>query len=102
MIRKIYCVYDAKAEAYLQPFFCDSKGLAIRGFTDEVNKPTSPFNKWAADFTLFELGSFDDSSAKFLLHSTPISVGVALEFVNAVKDPKQGAIDISKAMLSGN
>lgn len=83
MIVKIYTVYDSKGEAFLQPFYQQSKGHAVRSFTDSVNEPNHPFNKYPEDFTLFELGTFNDFNATFDLHSTPVSIGLAVEFKKA-------------------
>lgn len=80
MIVKLFAIYDSKAEAYLPPFFMKSKGEAIRALSNHVNDPQHNFNKYAADFTLFELGSWDDSTAKFDLLNTPHSLGVLIEF----------------------
>lgn len=82
MIVKMYAVYDSKVEAFLSPLFFQSKGQAVRAFTDAIADSSSPISKHPEDFTIFELGSFDDSNAKFDLHATPISVGVAIEFVH--------------------
>ena len=81
MIHKVYSVYDSKVEAYLQPFFFPAKGAAIRAFSEIANDKSSSIGKNPEDFTLFELGSWDDSTAKIEMHSTPVSMGVALEFV---------------------
>ena len=80
MIQKIYTVYDSKLEAYMQPFFMQSKGQAVRAFTDSVNDPSTQFNKHPEDFTLFELGEYDDSTGKVSNLPTPNSLGVALEY----------------------
>lgn len=81
MISKIFSVYDSKSEAYLQPFFMQSRGAAVRAFVDIANDPSHAFHKHSADYTLFELGEYDDATASFLTHITPVSLGVALEFV---------------------
>ena len=49
-----------------------SKGEAIRAITAHVNDPEHNFCKYAEDFTLFELGSWDDSNCIFDLLKTPI------------------------------
>lgn len=81
MILKVYTVYDSKAEAYLQPFFSQSKGVAIRSFQEAVRDEKSNISKYPEDFTLFELGEYDDANSKFNLHDTPQSLGVAVEFL---------------------
>lgn len=77
---KIFCVYDSKAETYGTPFFMENKGVALRGFQDVANDSSTQICKYPEDFTLFELGSFDPLTAKFVLSSTPTSLGVAIEF----------------------
>jgi len=81
MLMRVYTVYDSKTEAYMPPFFQPAKGAALRLFSDSVNDVNHTFNKHPSDFTLFELGTYDDSTAQFVTHSTPISLGLALEFV---------------------
>lgn len=82
MITKIFSVYDSKAEVFGKPFFSGTKGLALRSFTEISNDSASEIGKYPADFTLFELGEYDDSNGSFNLHSTPVSLGIAQEFVN--------------------
>nr|WAE43871.1 MAG: nonstructural protein [Microviridae sp.] len=79
---KIFAVYDSKAEAYLPPFFLLSRGMALRSFTEIATDGKSQIFKYPADFTLFELGEYDDSNATFSLHEAKISLGSALEFAS--------------------
>jgi len=79
MLVKIFSIYDSKAQAYLQPFFSPTKGTAIRAFADHVNNPDTDMCKHAEDFTLFEIGEFNDSNAEITLLSTPASLGLAIE-----------------------
>lgn len=76
---KVFAIHDAKAEAYLQPFFMANKGSAIRAITDIVTKPDHQFAKYPEDFTLFELGEYDDSNGQMLPHLTPIPLAKAIE-----------------------
>lgn len=39
--------------------------------------------RYPGDYTLFDLGEFDEETATFTLSSTPISLGVAVEFVKS-------------------
>lgn len=76
----IFTVYDTKAEAYLPPFYMNTKGQAIRAFSDSANDRNHAFCKHPGDYVLFHLGSFDDADASFELDAAPQSVGVAIEF----------------------
>lgn len=84
MFLKVYSIFDSKVEAFMQPFYCKSKGEAIRSITEAVNDPKTSLSKYPEDFTLFELGSWDDSNCKFGLHSTPYSLGLLVEFKKVI------------------
>lgn len=77
---KVYTVYDSKVGAYLQPFFMQSRGQAIRAFSDSVNDTSTQFYKHAEDFTLFEIGEYDDEKGAFSQEGAHVSLGVAQEF----------------------
>lgn len=79
MIYQIFTVHDQKAGAYLPPFYFTTKGQAIRAFADTCNDPAHAFSKHPEDYTLFDLGTYDDGTAGFNPHVTPISLGTALE-----------------------
>lgn len=59
---QIFAVFDKKAVVYMSPFYFLQKGQAIRAFEDSVNDPQSAFYKHPEDYSLFELGTFDDTS----------------------------------------
>ena len=92
MIHKIFSVYDSAVGSYLTPFFAPSKGAALRSFRDAVNNRDHQFNKYAADYTLFELGEFDDNNGSVVMLSTPLSLGVALEFRDVHEIPSLASI----------
>ena len=52
MIHKIFSVYDSKVEAYLQPFFMQTRGAAVRAITELVADPKHQFGKYPMDYTL--------------------------------------------------
>ena len=83
----IYAVYDSKAEAYMQPFFNDTHGLAIRVFEKHVNDPATIFSQHPEDFTIFYIGTFDETNGKIQPNTTPFSLGVAIEFVKQTNQP---------------
>lgn len=83
---RIYTAYDSKVENYLPPFFVKTKGAALRAFTEFVNDPNTQFHKHPADYTLFEIGEFDENSGQIAPYETKINLGVAIEFL---KTPDQ-------------
>ena len=74
MLMKVYVVHDSKAECYLPPFHMKSKGDAMRALQALIDDPQHNFCKYAEDFTLFEVGTWDDTSAKYNLLPTPHSI----------------------------
>lgn len=69
----ICCVRDAKADCYMRPFFVQASGVAIRSFTDEVNredKENSMFNH-PSDYSLYEIGLYDDNEGKIYPYDVP-------------------------------
>lgn len=77
---KMFAVYDSKAEAYMQPFFMQSRGQAIRAWDGLVNDAKSEMCQYPADFTLFELGEYDDSNGQVEMLDAKINLGCAIEF----------------------
>lgn len=66
-------VYDEAAQCFGRPIFAPAIGAAVRSLADEVNR-SSPDNQMflhPADFKLFHLGLFDDSTGLFELNSRP-------------------------------
>lgn len=81
MIYKQFSVHDVKAGAYLPPFVLPRAAQASRIFMDCVNSKDHQFGNHPEDYTLFELGSWDDETAQYQLHDAPISLGNGVEYV---------------------
>ncbi len=90
MIFKIFSVYDSKAEAYLLPFYEVSTASALRSFEQICNEPKHSFCKYPADFTLFQIATFDDSTATVTPLTTHVNLGKASEFL------KQQSLDLAQ------
>lgn len=91
MILKVFGIFDSKVSAWLPPFMMKHVGDAERAIVSHVNDPQHNFSKYADDFTLFELGSWDDSNAKYSLHSTPHSIGLLLQYKREASKPQADA-----------
>ena len=61
MIVNVYTVLDKKSGAFLQPFFIQNEGMAIRAILDVMADEDHTFARHAEDYQLFHVGSFDDS-----------------------------------------
>ncbi len=64
MKMSIFSVYDAQTEAYMRPWTAQTEGQATRIFTDELQRPESEISKHPADYSLFVIGHFNDSSGE--------------------------------------
>lgn len=74
---KMFSVFDSKAEAFLPPMFFQTRGVAIRAFSQACSDDNHDFCKYPDDYSLFELGSFDPQTAVFACHVAPINLGTA-------------------------
>lgn len=81
MIHKIFSIYDEKARAFLPPFFMAAIGQAVRAFGDCVNSKDHQFGAHPGDYSLFEIGEFDDSKGKLLELDTRNNLGNGVMFV---------------------
>lgn len=81
MILKVFSVRDMKAEAFLQPFFSNSIGSALRAFGDAANDVSCPFNKHPSDYVLYEIGEYDDSDGSLEAISPVKYLGTGSDFV---------------------
>lgn len=79
---KMFTVYDSKAEIYLRPFSMRSTGEAVRGFITTLNDQNTEFAKYPADFTLFEIGEFNETTCEINLQPHLINLGNGLALKN--------------------
>lgn len=92
MEKLVFTVYDEKSEAYLQPFFLDTTGQAIRAITDCVMDQNHQFCKHPSDYTLFQLGTFNDSNAEFI--EAKKCLGNLIEFKQTIKQLNDANLSI--------
>lgn len=66
-------VKDRAADAYGRPMFVPSSGVAIRSFSDEINRTADDNQLYnhPDDFDLYEFGVFDDNSGQFDIYEQP-------------------------------
>lgn len=77
---KLFTVYDSKAELYLPPFNSQTTNTALRAFESASNQEGHDFNIYAADYTLFEIGEFDQDLGELQPYAAPNNLGTALQF----------------------
>lgn len=100
MIHKIFTIYDEKAKAYYPPFYLHQTGMAVRIFSDMVNDPQNKINKHPSDYTLFDIGTFNDNTALIVAH-TAESVHNGVELINPTEEGTVHEISNDTSILTG-
>lgn len=89
----IYSIFDSASGLYCRPFFTQSDAEAIRSFSDIATDSEHPIGKHPADYTLFRVGIFDDTTAKFTDEDNS-TLGNALERIAAAQTVNQGNLEL--------
>jgi len=79
--KHMFSVYDSKATAYCVPFASVNLSTALRDFAFAANDPSSEINRHPLDYSLFQIGLFDDETG-VLTPQTPLNLGMAAQFIN--------------------
>jgi len=82
-VKKVFTVYDCKAQAYLPPFVCLTRGVAIRMVRAAAMDVSHDFFKFGADYTLFEIGEWNEFKGELKQFAAPTNLGTALSFGQA-------------------
>lgn len=63
----VVAVYDSALDAYSRPFFVPTTQVAVRTFSDEVNRVAvdNPLSSHPDDYSLYVLANFDDHLGVF-------------------------------------
>lgn len=66
----VVSVKDSAANAFMRPFFVPSTAVAIRSFTDEINRKSedNPMYAHSEDYELYDLGEFNEDDGSFDTH----------------------------------
>lgn len=61
-------VFDSAMNAFARPMFVPAAGVAVRSFADEINRQAqdNPLYAHPDDYTMFDLGLFDEDSGTFI------------------------------------
>ena len=89
MLLGIFGIYDSGISTWLTPLYFRNKGEALRWWVEQCNNPESKLAKHPSDYTLFELGTWNDDNNNFDLFKAPVKLGLALEYCKTL--PAEGA-----------
>lgn len=95
----VYAIYDNKVEAHLTPFFARTNGEAIRMFASAVNQEGTDFHRWANDYCLYRIGSWDPQSGDLVAAGQNENLGLAVEYLKQLQTAQPANIQqIREAM----
>jgi len=81
MARYIVCsVYDSKVKYFSPPMLYKNRGEALRGWEEAVNDVKSTIAKYPADFTIMEIGEWNDDDGAYVAHAVHQNLGNALQY----------------------
>jgi len=84
VIQQAFAVFDSKAKVFFVPFFCPSVAVATRAFGTAANDPQTQISKYPEDFTLFQIGEFNDEDGSLRPFPQHINLGLAAQYVREV------------------
>lgn len=76
---KLISIYDSKAELYSYPMIIRSSGEALRLIAADSLNPETKLARHPADFTVFEIGEFDEHTGRVTQHPANINIGAVVE-----------------------
>lgn len=84
MILRIVAVKDLAADAFNRPFFVPKTAMAVRSFTDEVNRRAdgNALYDHPEDYILYDLGGFDEDTGMVEANDVPIMLVRGKDVVN--------------------
>jgi len=80
----MFALYDSKARVFCTPFFVPTQAVALRAFRHVANDEATQVSASPEDFTLFELGTWDDDKGRIVMLEQQINHGLATQFKEAV------------------
>lgn len=98
MILRAYSIYDCKALQYHAPWFQHTDAMAVRALQDLVNDRNTIIGRHPKDYSLWMVGTWDDSKGQFLPVSPNLHI---IDAVALVADPAQGTLPLVEPERAG-
>lgn len=70
----VCAVRDRATDGFGQPIFVPHVGVAIRSFSDEINRSESALNAHPEDYDLYSIGHYNDASALIEASATSLLI----------------------------
>lgn len=88
MQKSFFTVYDIKSLVFSSPFLAVNQECAVRSFANAANDFNSEINRNPADYILYEIATFDDTTCQIVPHPERQYLGTALQYVINPKVPE--------------
>nr|UXQ88119.1 MAG: nonstructural protein [Microvirus sp.] len=89
-----YTIYDVASGVYMRPFFSQADGQAIRGFKDIATDAEHEIGKHPEDYTLYRIGSFNDTSGKMEGENLE-KLSTGLQCVHKDRNPNKAELQLA-------
>lgn len=73
---QMFSIKDLRADCFISPWFDKNVPQAIRTVVVAVGDPESNLSKFASDFALYQVGTFDPETGVVAEISPPINLGI--------------------------
>lgn len=83
---QILAVRDRAVDSFGTPIFVPAVGVAVRSFSDEVNRPESAMSAHPEDYDLFHLGTYDDALGSIACFEKPRQVAIGKDLKRPPKE----------------
>lgn len=80
----IFSIFDSKSMLFSRPIATTNEATAKRLCAASLADPQSDYHRNPEDFSLFVLGTFDDTSGKLVMEDSPRCIA---PFVTLLKQP---------------
>ena len=86
----MYSVFDVKSKIFHPPQFCHNQEHALRYFAMQFKDSSTVMAQYPADFQIFDVGTYDDSTAEIVPTYPPTFVCHVSDIVEAKpNDPER-------------
>lgn len=82
-MKKAYIIYDCKSESYSPPMLHLAVGDALRAFTQAANAQDNQIGLNPEDFSIFEIGEYDERTGIFTSYENRTHIANALDLVQS-------------------
>lgn len=67
----VIAIKDRALDAFMRPMFVPARALAVRSFTDELNRKDTPMNSHPDDYDMYQIAEFIEETGEFILPDNP-------------------------------